>query len=77
MESVAAVESLSRIPARELTLNYAIEHKRTTPHRYSEILKILCTEGEGRMVVPGKFVHAFMKFSEDAVCDAIRNGGQE
>jgi len=42
----------------------------------SEIFKILCTEGEGRMVVPGKFVHAFMKFSEEAGFDAIRNGGQ-
>ena len=42
----------------------------------SEIFKILCTEGEGRMVVPGKFVHAFHKFSEDAGFDEIRQGTQ-
>ena len=42
----------------------------------SEIFKMLCTEGEGRMVVPGKFVHAFHKFSEDAGFDEIRRGVQ-
>ena len=42
----------------------------------SEIFKILCTEGEGRMVVPGKFVHAFLSFSDEAGFDDIRRGGQ-
>ena len=42
----------------------------------SEIFKLLCTAGEGRMVVPGKFVNAFHTFSDDAGFDQIHRGVQ-
>lgn len=42
----------------------------------SEIFKMLCTAGEGRMVVPGKFVNAFHTFSNDAGFDQIHRGVQ-
>ncbi len=42
----------------------------------SEIFKILCTEGKDRMVVPHKFVKAFLQFSEDAGFNDIHSGGQ-